>query len=292
LEIDVVSSRVDSLFAIILENPRNSFLKASFLPHTTALSKLTFAYAPNQPRGKYLSVQTGLEMAGNLIDAYNRTNSKQSRPYTLFGQRYFHYIKLDGELRRGQTLRKDSRLAYRIGGGVGVPLANSTTLPLEKRYFGGGSNSLRAWQARTLGPGTYTRSLLDPDQFGDVRLEANIEIRQPLFGVFESAFFVDAGNIWTLNDNSSKGAASNFKTATVLRDLALGTGAGLRLNFELFIVRLDLGLKLYDPSISPAIGTRWSISTWGQAEWENAYSKVTGSQYQRLNLNLGIGYPF
>lgn len=292
LEIDVVSSRVDSLFAIILENPRNSFLKASFLPHTTALSKLSFAYSPLQAKGKYFSVQTGLELAGNLIDAYNRNFSDKSRPYTLFGQRYFHYAKVDAEARRGITLRKDTRLAFRVGTGVGVPLANSTTLPLEKRYFGGGSNSLRAWQARTLGPGTYTRTLLDPDQFGDVRIEGNIEIRQPLFGVFESAFFVDAGNIWTLNDNSSKGAASNFKASTFLRDLALGTGAGLRLNFELFIIRLDLGLKLYDPSISPEIGSRWSISTWGDDVWNENYARVSGSPYQRLNLNLGIGYPF
>ena len=161
--------------------------------------------------------------------------------------------------------------------GVGFPYGNSKVLPFEKQYFTGGANGIRAWQVRSLGPGTYRADPENyPNQSSDIKLEGNVEYRFKLLGKLEGALFVDAGNIWAINSNDNREGAV-FKFNKFYRQIAVGTGTGLRLDMNYFILRVDMGLKLRDPSADR--GQRWIIGNRG----------LTGDD---LNFTFAIGYPF
>jgi outer membrane protein assembly factor BamA len=169
-------------------------------------------------------------------------------------------------------------MVYRGFAGIGVPYGNSKAIPFEKQYFGGGANGIRAWQVRTLGPGSFV-----PDdstflnQTADIKLEFNAEYRFKLFWILEGAVFVDAGNIWSIrNDIASPG--SQFKFNSFLNDIAVGTGAGLRLDLSFITLRADLGMKLRDPWIDK--GSKWIISS-------RPYNFRDD-----FTLVVAIGYPF
>ncbi len=176
-------------------------------------------------------------------------------------------------------LDKYNSIVGRLFMGVGVPYGNFDVLPFEKKYFTGGANGIRAWQVRTLGPGTYTYKESEdayPNQSGDIKLEGNLEYRFRLLGSVEGAFFLDAGNIWAINKNDNREGAL-FKFDSFYKEIAIGTGTGLRFNFNYFIFRLDLGMKLRDPSLEP--GRRLIIGNYPL----NA---------DHFNLSFAIGYPF
>ena len=168
-------------------------------------------------------------------------------------------------------------MGYHVGLGVGVPYLNSTILPFEKRYYGGGANSVRGWSARSLGPGSYNAGTnIDyMKQSGDIKLDLNLEYRTKLVWLLELAAFIDAGNIWTLKDEGQVGG--QFKFDTFYKQIALGYGIGIRLNFDYFVIRLDWGLKAYDPS--RADGERWRFVP----GWD--ILKDTA-------LHFAVGYPF
>ena len=139
---------------------------------------------------------------------------------------------------------------FHVGLGIAYPYGNSTVLPFEKRYFSGGANSVRGWSVRSLGPGRYR----DKDgninfitQTGDLKLDLNLEYRAHLFWKFGGALFVDAGNIWTLRDYPDQ-PGGQFKLRRILKDMAVSYGLGLRLNFDYFIIRFDLGMKAVNPA--------------------------------------------
>jgi outer membrane protein assembly factor BamA len=185
-------------------------------------------------------------------------------------------------VRYNVILNDASSIVYRGFIGVGIPYGNSKAIPFEKQYFGGGANGLRAWQVRSLGPGSY-EFITKPDekqfinQTADIKLEANAEYRFNLFWILEGALFVDAGNIWTFNeDNSRQGAQFKFKS--FMNDMAVGTGTGFRFDFKFIIGRIDLGLKLLDTSISD--GSKWIVLN-------RSYDLRND-----LTFVLGIGYPF
>jgi len=173
----------------------------------------------------------------------------------------------------------DNSLVYRFFAGAGLPYGNSTALPFEKKYFSGGANSIRAWQVRSLGPGSFNeptdRSY--PNKTADIKLEANIEYRFKLFWLLEGAMFLDAGNIWAIDDNDKREGAL-FRFDSFYNDIAVGTGLGLRFDFSFFIFRLDMGLKLRDPA-EPS-DEKWILRNRNL----NFANDVT--------LNIGIGYPF
>jgi outer membrane protein assembly factor BamA len=174
-------------------------------------------------------------------------------------------------------LNEYSSVVTRLFVGVGLPYGNFDVLPFEKKYFTGGANGIRAWQVRTLGPGTYKASEdAYPNQSADIKLEANLEYRFRLLGRVEGAFFLDAGNIWAINKNDNREGA-RFKFDRFYREIAVGTGTGLRFNFNYFIFRLDLGMKLRDPSLES--GKRFIIGN----------HKLNSDQF---NLSFAIGYPF
>jgi len=186
--------------------------------------------------------------------------------------------------------------AYRISGGVGIPLENLAVLPFEKSFFGGGANDIRAWQARTLGPGSYRDPERSFDKIGDILIEFNAEYRFDLIELLEGAIFVDAGNIWTINADPSRPGA-DFEANRFLSEIAYGAGAGARLNFDFFLIRFDLALQIKDPSLDR--GERWLFQP---KEEYNSYidnlnsDRASDQQLNyykwRWNFNIGIGYPF
>jgi outer membrane protein assembly factor BamA len=159
--------------------------------------------------------------------------------------------------------------------GIGLPYGNSSVMPFDKSFFGGGANGNRAWLIRTLGPGSYQNpSGVRIDQIGDIKIEMSAEYRTKIYKYFESAIFVDAGNIWlTENDTQRPGAV--FELNRFYREFAMGGGLGIRLNFNFFILRLDAAHPMHDPS--KAQGNRWQFND---------------LELKRVNFNFAIGYPF
>jgi hypothetical protein len=238
-----------------------------------------------------------LEGSGNLYSLLKGVGAIDGGGDTLFGLPYFRYLKADAEWRRHYQLRGASVLACRALASVGLPFGDQSTLPLEKRTFGGGTNSLRAWPVRGLGPGSlsnYASGRLI--QFGEVRLESNLEWRFKLLGSLQGALFVDAGNIWTLND-SSYGGLGNFSLERVASQLAINQGTGLRYDFGFFVLRVDFALKVRDPALVPEerwVLRRWTDREWKDNEWRNQVLQgpIVKGAYPLFSTVFGINYPF
>lgn len=219
--------------------------------------------------------------AGNILSGVNNLlqTSIPNGAYRLFGTDFAQFVKADIDLSYHQVLNESNEFVYRIFSGLGYPYGNSLALPFEKKYFSGGANSLRAWQVRSLGPGSYydPASLRFPNLTGDIKLEANFEYRFKLFWVLEGALFFDGGNIWDMNARDGREGAE-FSWNRFYREIALGTGFGTRFDFSFFLFRLDMGLKMRDPKELP--GKRWVLGT---KRW---------TMKDDFSLQIGIGYPF
>jgi len=183
------------------------------------------------------------------------------------------FIKVDFDYRY-YNQSSNGNIVSRIALGIGRPYGNLKVLPFEKSYFGGGANGIRAWQARTLGPGSMPDSLISSqyvNQIGEIKIEGNVEYRFDITKLFEGAIFVDAGNIWITREDEQRPNAE-IKFDRFWQDVAVGTGIGLRLDFGFFLFRFDLAAKLKDPA----------------SEKPQEFKL----QWRTPNLNLGIGYPF
>lgn len=216
---------------------------------------------------------TGLIMGGD-----------SDNPKQILGVPFSQFVKLENEFRHYLKLGNDSQLASRIIVGVGIPYGNSKELPFIKQFFIGGTNSIRAFRARSIGPGTFNPAVEEnsflPDQSGDLKLELNTEYRAKLFSIVHGAIFVDAGNIWLMNDNENK-AGAKF-SSKFLNELAVGTGAGLRFDLSFLVLRLDLAFPLRKPYLPE--GQRWVLDKvqFGSPDWRK----------ENLVFNIAIGYPF
>lgn len=225
-------------------------------------------------------------LADSLQQAFienNRDSLNTYAPsyYTFTGLLYNQYFKSDIDLRYNWVFNKNNSLVFRFFGGLIVPYGNTNFSPVEKQYFVGGSNDLRAWYARSVGPGTYvldeqTLQLLNYYQHGDIKLMANVELRHQILWRIKGALFADVGNIWNLYSNKNF-PNGKFNVNNFYNQLALGAGYGLRFDFTFFVIRFDLAFKLYDPSINAS--NKWVYS---QGDY----------YYKRPILNFGIGYPF
>jgi outer membrane protein assembly factor BamA len=198
--------------------------------------------------------------------------------YKAFGVRYAQYVKIDGEYRFNHYINPANTIVYRLFVGCGYPYGNMKALPFEEAYYCGGANGIRAWQARTVGPGSYTQSAEEeryPNSVGDFKLEANLEYRFKLFWLLEGALFVDAGNVWNVNKYDGRDGVQ--LTNEFWRQIAVGTGLGVRVNVTFFLLRFDMGLKLHDPA--QPIGRRFVLLN------------EQGGLKQSV-FNIAIGYPF
>jgi hypothetical protein len=267
------------------------YIKGSFTDHLILATNYSFVYNNQPVRAKenYSFVKFSVESSGNLLNlmsvltgmekkvVQDTSGLKPQAYYELFKTRYAQYIKSDIELRKGFWLNKYNSVMGRLFVGIGIPYGNFDVLPFEKKYFTGGANGIRAWQVRSLGPGTYKAPEGSyPNQSGDIKLEGNLEYRYKLIKFLEGAFFLDAGNVWAINEKDNRKGAQ-FKPGTFYKQIAIGTGTGFRFDFDYFIFRLDLGLKVRDPAQSENNG--WIIGT----------RKLVGNDF---NFSFAIGYPF
>jgi len=222
------------------------------------------------------------DAAGNLLSLAGKVTNADTvnGSYQIFGQPFAQYVRADIDLRYNYAFNDFGSIVYRGYVGVGIPYGNSVAIPFEKQYFSGGSNSIRAWQVRTLGPGSYNSEEIFLNQTGDIKLEANAEYRFKLFWILEGAVFLDAGNIWTFKDDKSR-PGTQFQFNKFYNDIAIGTGVGLRFDLKFVIARVDAGMKLRDPLLPD--GSKWIAQN-------HPYNlrKYPGD----FTLVLGIGYPF
>ncbi len=260
---------------------RNPYLKESYEEHTIAVTNYSLIYNNQsiQQTKDFIFVRYNIEPAGNtLTGVYNLFNvSKQKGAYQLFGNPYSQYIKSDIDFRYYHIINESDKIVYRFFAGAGFPYNNSLAMPFEKKYFSGGANSVRAWQVRSLGPGSFQEEEFYPfpNNLGDIKLEANIEYRFDLFWVIEGALFIDMGNIWAINRSDEREGAL-FKFDDFYKDIAIGSGIGTRFDFSFFIFRVDFGLKTRYPQKK---SNRWIFNQ----------DKIGSNDY---NINIGIGYPF
>lgn len=284
-------------FEDYLESANDPVLTDSYTDHLIAGMRGQFLYNSQllaRQRNSFFSRIT-LEWAGHPLFVpltalgTEVTDSTGSTYRTIGDIRFAEFVKMDSDLRWRHVIHEKSSLAFRVAAGVGVPYGNLGVLPFESSFFVGGANGLRAWRARSIGPGAYAAPLLAFDRIGEMRLEGNAEYRFKLIGYLEGAFFADVGNIWLLEEDPQK-PGSGF-SSTFLSELAIGTGIGARLNFDFFIVRFDLGMQTKDPSLPP--GERWLFEP--KDQYLADLSEQTGqpATYRtQFNFNLGIGYPF
>lgn len=258
-------------------NYRNAILKYNYEDLFIVKSGVNISYSY-----KNQAFRTNIEVGGNVLNAISHlTKAKKNSDgqYTLFKIAYAQYVKGDFDYTRLLQLDVKNQLALHFGLGIAFPYGNSNILPFEKRYFSGGANSVRGWNVRELGPGKFRGSDGKIDfinQTGDMKLDMNVELRTALFWKFNGAFFIDAGNIWTLKNYKDQ-PGGQFKFDTFLKQLAVAYGLGLRGNFDYFIVRLDCGMK----AINPAYTT------------SNGHYPIINPKLRRdLSVHFAVGMPF
>ena len=241
-------------------------------------------YSSRNPNRSYINFQYTLETAGNFlygVASLANLSKNEQGSYTLFNTPFAQYAKGDVNFTYHHVIHPQHKLVYHAGIGVIVPYLNATTVPFEKRYFAGGSNSVRGWQARTLGPGTFRgegNTLVYDLQAGDIRLDLNLEYRFKVLKFLELAAFTDAGNIWTIRDYEQQ-PGGVFRFDSFYKQIAWAYGVGVRLDLSLFIFRVDFGVKLYDPS-RMAEGKQWRTAPNGLG-WNDD-----------MTFHFAIGHPF
>lgn len=265
-----LSNSTDAFQAILDEN---TFLASSF--EQQLISGLTYNFTYNElsdvTKKNPLFFTTNIELAGNSLSLFS---DKSDEEKTILGVEFAQYAKIDIDTRFNFKLGHEQSIVTRLYGGLGYAYGNSDVLPFSKQFFSGGPYSIRAFKTRSIGPGTYTPEDTTEntyfDRSGDIKLEANVEYRFPLYSYLKGAVFVDAGNIWLLNDNEdlpNGKFSSNF-----INQLAIGTGLGLRVDVQSFVIRLDWSAPLHKPLL----------------EEESIYTFDAKSGI----FNFAIGYPF
>lgn len=307
IDVSLIRLDKDPFFEQKLQNTNNSLLINSFNDHFIPASRLSYSYSTQDLENElknFYYYKANLEWAGNLArvgaKAFNATYVDSTNSYVIGDIRFAQYAKLDFDFVKVNVLNETSRMVYRFYSGVGIPFTNLNTLPFDRSFFGGGSNGIRAWNVRTLGPGSAAdTAVYGIDQVGEMQLELNLEYRIAFTDVIEGALFADIGNIWLLQYDPQRPNAE-FNIKRIHKDLALAPGMGVRLNFNFFIIRFDWGVQLRNPSLPE--GERWAFQPKTITnQYRSAASQTRVNQglddiptYKRFQstLNLAIGYPF
>ena len=259
----------------------NKALELSFENQFIPSMSYTYTYdnAPITSLRNHIWWQSSITQAGNLLyGVMELAGNKQGNHKTIFGSPFSQFLKLTSEIRYYYKLTERQMIATRFMAGVLKPYLNSSVAPYSEQFFIGGANSIRAFGVRTIGPGSFhpaddaLYSYLD--QTGNLKLEANIEYRFPLIGSLNGAVFLDAGNVWLLKKDEKR-PGGEFTWPTMGKDIALGTGAGLRLDITYIVLRFDVGVPIHAPYDTGRSGY-YNIKD----VWKN------------LGYHLAIGYPF
>lgn len=237
----------------------------------------------NRSNNPLYSIRASVETAGNLLSLIAKVTDRpkdQNGSRKIFGTQFAQYVR--GNFDYSQTLRFDDRnsVAWRLGGGIAYPYGNFKQIPIQKRFFSGGANSVRGWSVRELGPGSFHPRKENDNFFyhsGDIRLDANIEYRSKLFWVLELGAFLDAGNIWTIKKYEDQDRG-NFQLDRFYKEIAMAWGLGLRFDFDFVLIRLDMGWKVYNPEKDSNI-RRWPVTRPFDIGHNTAF-------------HIAVGYPF
>ena len=238
----------------------------------------TYTYTSPASKRAPLTWQLSIKEAGAVTSGICAISGKSfsEKNKEVFNNPFAQFIKISSEIRKSYKLSMTTQLATRLMGGIAYSYGNSNVVPYSDQFYVGGANSVRAFTIRSVGPGRFVsrgRKFSYMDQTGDIKLEGNAELRFPIFGSLLGAWFVDAGNVWTMRHDDTR-QGGTFHLPDLMNDLALGTGAGIRYDLEFLVVRLDLGVALHDPA-SP-----------------NSGYFDTGKLSRRFALHFAIGYPF
>ena len=283
LQMNIVNLfNLDQEFYNTLAN--DPFLRNAYQNHFDLGSGCILYYTTNSeaiPTTTYFYSRLQMDIAGNVLSAFKPLMAKDANGSGMIWDTPFSQF-VRAELTLGRTWvfgkKENQSIATRLVAGAGYAYGNSSALPFEKHFYGGGANSLRGWQARTVGPGLsqLDNSFVIPNQTGDMRLEANIEYRFNLFWKLAGAIFVDAGNVWTLQGaDNEENALSRFSLDTFGESIAANWGAGIRLNFGFLLLRVDMGVRVHDPA--------------REHKWVAPDQWFKGDGYA---LHFGVGYPF
>ncbi|MES2418349.1 MAG: BamA/TamA family outer membrane protein [Bacteroidota bacterium] len=273
-------SNLADLAKLYLQNPGlENTLQEQFIIGSNY--NFTYTNQIEQHRKNNLYFYGGLETAGNLWGLFLSKDGLGKRD--LFNIPLTQFVRVETDLRNYYKIGNNMIWANRFNLGYGYAYGNSTSLPFVRQFFAGGSNDIRAFRARSLGPGTYQADLdqLFADQSGDIKMMLNTELRFKLVSVLYGALFVDAGNIW-LRKADPERIGAEFKLKNALNELAVGTGAGLRIDASIFVIRLDGAFPIRKPYLPS--GRRWVLNEidFGSKTWRK----------ENFILNIGIGYPF
>lgn len=277
--------KTQSFIDFLADNPS---IRSSFAEQLILGSSYSYIYS-NQTANKlsnFIFFRANADVAGNslyLLDKLWKPNDMLK----IGSANYAQYARIDADLRFYQPLNKRSSFVWRLYGGIGYAYGNATQMPYPKYFSVGGPSSLRAFRLRGIGPGSYTTSEEEPGRFnriGDLKLEANAEYRFDIWYVFRGAVFADMGNVWSMPRANPQDNLDNatFDPKKFWREIGLGIGSGVRMDFTYFVLRFDLATPVFNPS-KPQ-GERFVLDKFnpGNSNWRQ----------QNLLLNLAIGYPF
>lgn len=228
------------------------------------------------------SFRFNLETSGNMLYAASElfeSSKNKDNQYEFMNIAFAQYVKNDMSYTLNWRINQSNNLLFHIESGLAIPYMNSNSVPFEKRYFAGGANSVRGWSVRELGPGTYVGNDKKIDyikQSGDIKLGASIEYRSHLFWKFNAALFVDAGNIWTIKEYEDQ-PGGQFLFDEFYKQIAVSYGAGLRLDLNFLVLRLDLGMKAINPNYTSG---------------KEKYPILNPNLKRDMALHFAIGYPF
>lgn len=270
---------LDADFASRLNAVSDLRLKYKYSSHFIMDARYDYTYSNQQygTRRNFTTLHFSVESAGNLLSAAGRLTSAPTDSngvIEIFGVPFSQYVRLGGEWTRYHYLGQRSTFVTRLVIGAGLPYGNSMSMPYEKSFFGGGPTTMRAWQLRRLGPGSYATEGDMMERVGDLQLVLNLEGRFPIVSILEGAVFADMGNVWLLNA-SSQYAGGELKWSSLPREVAVGVGLGLRVNVSIATLRVDFAIPLYDPGYAENL--RWRPAHW---------------HFNQIVTNFGINYPF
>lgn len=265
-----LSNTTKEFDTILQQNP---FLKRSF--EQQFISGLYYSFTYNgmvdTEKKHQFFVNSTLDVAGNSISLLGKQNDLGNKEF--LGLEYAQYAKADVDLRYHFNFGKENVIATRLFGGYGLPYGNSEIMPYVKQYYSGGPYSVRAFRIRSLGPGTYSDENNPNSNYfdltGNIRLEANIEYRFPIWSFFKGAVFFDAGNIWNSKPNDAFDGKDKF-TSNFINELGMGAGVGVRVDVQGFVLRFDFAAPIHAPS----------------------KPKIYDFDVNQTVFNFGIGYPF
>ncbi len=269
---------IDRAFAMRLDAIGDLRLVYQYSSHFIMDTRFDYAYSNQQfgTRNDFTYFHFSIESAGNLLSAIHRLSNgstDDNNVRLMFDVPYSQYLRFNSELSHYLYHGKKNSFVSRVMVGIGLPYGNSVDMPYEKSFFGGGPTTMRAWQLRHLGPGSYTYEDY-MERIGDLQLVVNLEERFPIVSIFEGALFADIGNVWRLNP-SDYYPGGEIQLGSFLEEIAVGIGFGLRANISFATIRVDFAIPFYDPGYES--GERFRLPHWS---------------FRQIVTNFGIGYPF